>query len=163
MLEKEYKKLLKIKMLILDFDGVLTNNKVTISDQGIEYVQCDRSDGIGIKNLINKNIPIYIVSSEKNPVVKHRADKLGIPCIQSVNDKSTVLNDLVAKHNVSLEDIAFVGNDINDIPALEIVGVPIGVQDCHSDIEKYILFKTDNTGGNGAVREICDIICKIYK
>jgi YrbI family 3-deoxy-D-manno-octulosonate 8-phosphate phosphatase len=160
MLPKEYKKLLNIKMLVLDFDGVLTNNKVTVSDQGREYVLCDRSDGIGIKNLKDKNILIYIVSSEKNPVVKHRADKLGIPCIQSVADKSIVLNDLAAKYGFSLEEIAFIGNDINDIPALEIVGVPIGVQDCHVDIEKHILFKTTSTGGNGAVREICDIICK---
>ncbi len=160
MLPKEYKKLLNIKMLVLDFDGVLTNNKVAVSDQGREYVLCDRSDGIGIKNLKDKNILIYIVSSEKNPVVKHRADKLGIPCIQSVADKSIVLNDLAAKYGFSLEEIAFIGNDINDIPALEIVGVPIGVQDCHVDIEKHILFKTTSTGGNGAVREICDIICK---
>lgn len=160
MLPKEYKKLLNIKMLVLDFDGVLTNNKVAVSDQGREYVLCDRSDGIGIKNLKDKNILIYIVSSEKNPVVKHRADKLGIPCIQSVADKSIVLNDLAAKYGFSLEETAFIGNDINDIPALEIVGVPIGVQDCHVDIEKHILFKTTSTGGNGAVREICDIICK---
>lgn len=160
MLPKEYKKLLNIKMLVLDFDGVLTNNKVAVSDQGREYVLCDRSDGIGIKNLKDKNILIYIVSSEKNPVVKHRADKLDIPCIQSVADKSIVLNDLAAKHGFSLEETAFIGNDINDIPALEIVGVPIGVQDCHVDIEKHILFKTTSTGGNGAVREICDIICK---
>lgn len=160
MLPKEYKKLLNIKMLVLDFDGVLTNNKVAVSDQGREYVLCDRSDGIGIKNLKDKNILIYIVSSEKNPVVKHRADKLDIPCIQSVADKSIVLNDLAAKHGFSLEETAFIGNDINDIPALEIVGVPIGVQDCHIDIEKHILFKTTSTGGNGAVREICDIICK---
>ena len=157
---KYLKQLVNTKLLILDFDGVLTNNKVHISDQGNEYVTCSRSDGIGIGNLLKHDILVYIVSTERNLVVTKRAEKLNVPCLQAVEDKGEAILELAKKLSISPKNITFIGNDINDISGLSVVGTAVGVQDCHNDINDYILLKTENNGGNGAVREICDLICK---
>lgn len=155
---KYLEKLINAKLLILDFDGVLTDNKVHISDSGNECVTCSRSDGIGIANLLKRNIGVYIISTERNIVVTKRAEKLKIPCIQAVDNKGEAIQELSEKLSIPLKDMIFIGNDINDISGLSIVGVPIGVQDSHTDIENYILFKTESNGGDGAVREVCDLI-----
>lgn len=149
-----------VELVIFDFDGVFTDNRVYISSQGIESVKCWRSDGLGLSRLKSLNIPIYIVSSEKNPVVSVRAEKLAIPVMQAIDDKSEAVEKICSDLNVSLENTMFVGNDINDIPALKIVGFPVGVADIYSEAESYIHLKTAAKGGQGAVREICDCIYK---
>ncbi len=148
----------KIKLLFLDFDGVLTDNFVYVSESGIESVRCYRSDGIGISNLIKEGIKVCIVSTETNNVVLKRAEKLKIPCFNSVKDKTKVVIDYSNKLNVKIEDVAFLGNDINDIDALKLVGFPLGVSDCFPELDEIIVYKTNKKGGEGAVREICDKI-----
>ncbi len=149
-------------MICFDFDGVFTNNSVIVREDGIESVVCSRFDGIGIGYLKKLNIRSYIISSEKNDVVKKRAEKIKIECINSVNDKAAEIISLSDKFSIDLKNIMFVGNDVNDIPALEIVGIPVGVSDSHKDILDYVNYLTNKKGGEGAVREICDIFLSLY-
>lgn len=147
-----------IKLLVLDFDGVLTNNYVWITEDGLESVRCNRSDGIGLSRLRSLGIQTYIVSTEKNKVVSTRANKLNTPVLQGVEDKKDAILKLSNELDIPLKNIAFLGNDINDIPAFEVVGLPIGVADSFEEIYSKIVYKTKKNGGEGAVREICDLI-----
>ncbi|OYY99416.1 MAG: 3-deoxy-D-manno-octulosonate 8-phosphate phosphatase [Sphingobacteriia bacterium 28-36-52] len=147
-----------IKLLVLDFDGVLTNNYVWITEDGLESVRCNRSDGIGLSRLRSIGIQTYIVSTEKNKVVSTRANKLRTPVLQGVEDKKDAILKLSNELDIPLNNIAFLGNDINDIPAFEVVGLPIGVADSFEEIYSKIVYKTKKNGGEGAVREICDLI-----
>ena len=147
-----------IKLIIFDFDGVFTNNKVIVSESGVESVICNRSDGIGLSRLREIGVNSYIVSTEKNPVVLKRAEKLKINCYNDVSDKSKIVKEISMVEKVDLKNVCFVGNDINDIPALKICGFPVGVKDSYDEIKPYIKFTTKNKGGEGAVREICDLI-----
>ena len=147
-----------VKIVILDFDGVLTDNYVYINQLGVETVRCYRSDGIGISNLKKLGVKFFIVSTESNIVVKERAKKLKIDCYYNVGDKDKVVREISINTKINLENILFIGNDINDIPALKIVGFPCAVNDCFYEIEKHVVFKTNKSGGLGAVRELCDLI-----
>lgn len=159
--QKEIVALLKkSKCIYFDFDGVFTDNKVYVSEDGKESVLCSREDGMGISLLKKLNIPAYVVSTEINPVVSARAKKLGLLCYQGVSDKAKLIKGLARQDKIKLEEAIFVGNDINDINALEIVGLPIIVNDAHNDVKEYAKYITKNKGGNGAVREICDLLYK---
>ena len=147
-----------IKLIGFDFDGVFTDNTVYTQEDGSESVRCWRSDGLGLSKIKSLGIKIYIISTEINPVVSMRAQKLDIPCLQNIENKADALIGLSKKLNISLENSAFVGNDINDIPAFEIVGISIGVADSHESIDPFIDYKLNTAGGYGAVREICDLI-----
>tara|TARA_B100000780_G_scaffold263367_1_gene217215 strand:- start:15072 stop:15578 length:507 start_codon:yes stop_codon:yes gene_type:complete len=151
-----------IELVVFDFDGVFTNNFVYVDEHGVEQVRCNRSDGLGLKKLKEININSYIVSTETNNVVQARAKKLGISCLNAIEDKGSAVKDLVKSLNIDLGRVMFVGNDINDIPAFKAVGFPVGVADSYNDIDEYILFKTIRLGGCGAVREICDMIYSQY-
>ena len=151
-------KLSNIKLAIFDFDGVFTNNKVIVSEDGFESVVCCRSDGIGLSRINQIGIKSYVISSELNPVVKARCKKLKIPVIQGVENKKKAIEELCKSINISPKECLFLGNDINDICALEIVGCPIGVADAYEEINNYIIHKTKTRGGEGAVREVCDLI-----
>ena len=148
----------KVKLVIFDFDGVFTDNSVYISQDGIESVKCHRSDGLGISRLRSLKIPSYIISTESNIVVTVRAKKLKIPVFQNIKDKSETVKLLCKDLSIKLENTMFVGNDINDIPALKIVGFPVAVFDAYEEISSHVIFKTKKSGGFGAVREICDLI-----
>ena len=148
----------QIKLLVLDFDGVLTDNFVYVSENGIESVKCNRSDGIGISRIKKLGIKVIIISTEKNKVVTVRANKLKVDVIQGVNDKKIAVKSISKKLDIPLTKIAFLGNDINDIPAFEIVGYPMGVLDSYKEILPFINFQTQKKGGEGAVREVCDLI-----
>jgi 3-deoxy-D-manno-octulosonate 8-phosphate phosphatase (KDO 8-P phosphatase) len=154
----ENNRLRDVQIVAFDFDGVFTDNRVITSQDGTESVSCWRSDGIGISRLNKIGIKTVIISTETNPVVKIRAEKLKIQCYQAIEDKSAKILELCENYNISTKNTMFVGNDINDIPAFKSVGMPVGVQDCYLEIEPYILFKTNKPGGYGAVREICDLI-----
>ena len=147
-----------VKFVAFDFDGVFTNNSVFVSENGEETVQCNRSDGIGLARLQEVNVKFYIISTESNKVVSQRAKKIKSPVIQNVKDKALVLKQICKKEGFKLKETMFVGNDINDLPALKIVGYPVGVNDSYSEIDGFIKFRTKKKGGMGAVREICDLI-----
>ena len=147
-----------IRLVIFDFDGVFTDNKVIIDEQGKESVVCSRSDGLGLSRLKQIGIESLILSAEINKVVRSRARKLKIKCINACQNKFKVLFKEIKKRKLVLEQVAYVGNDINDLECLKAVGLPIAVRDAHSDIIRYAKFRTKLRGGQGAVREICDVI-----
>jgi YrbI family 3-deoxy-D-manno-octulosonate 8-phosphate phosphatase len=150
----------RIRLIAFDFDGVFTDNMVYVSEDGSEAVRCFRSDGIGLHKLKKLGIETVIISTEANPVVSARARKLKIHCVQDCPDKRAVLEDIAREKNITLSEVAFVGNDINDLPCLECVALPIVVQDAHKDVVSTALYQTKNPGGHGAVREICDLFGK---
>jgi YrbI family 3-deoxy-D-manno-octulosonate 8-phosphate phosphatase len=151
----------KIRLIAFDFDGVFTDNMVYVFQDGSEAVRCNRSDGIGLQKLKRRGIETVIISTEANPVVTARAQKLKIRCFQNCKDKRNTLEKLSGELGISLDEVAFVGNDINDLPCLNLVGLPIVVNDAHPDVVALARCQTKNPGGYGAVREVCDIFEKV--
>jgi YrbI family 3-deoxy-D-manno-octulosonate 8-phosphate phosphatase len=147
----------KIRLVAFDFDGVFTDNMVYVLQDGSEAVRCNRSDGIGLQKLNRMGIETIIISTESNPVVSARAQKLKIRCIQNCEDKRQTLTNVAEEFGISLDEIAFVGNDINDRSCLTSVGFPIVVQDAHPEVISLAAYRTEAGGGHGAVREICDL------
>ena len=152
-----------IKAVVFDFDGVFTDNSVLISEDGKESVLCNRSDGIGLEMLRSLGIPMTIISTEKNPVVAIRAKKLKLSVAHGVESKIKEIEKFSKSINVDYEDIAFLGNDINDAECMEKVGFPIAVADAVEDIKKISLFILSKIGGKGAVREFCELLFNAYK
>jgi YrbI family 3-deoxy-D-manno-octulosonate 8-phosphate phosphatase len=143
-------------LLILDFDGVLTDNRVWTSQDGVESVVSSRSDGLGIA-LLRDVVPIAVVSTEVNLVVSRRCAKLGIPCVQAVGlDKTAAVRALFDEHQVEPERVAYVGNDVNDLGALDLVGYPIAVADAHVRVREAARLVLTSAGGHGAVRELAE-------
>jgi 3-deoxy-D-manno-octulosonate 8-phosphate phosphatase (KDO 8-P phosphatase) len=157
-MKKKLSDLRFVKLAIFDFDGVFTDNCVYVNQDGVESVRCWRSDGLGIANLLSAGVEILILSTETNPVVTARANKLKIACMQGVQDKANAIFSLSKELNINLNEIVYVGNDSNDICALKIVGFPIAVSDANPDIRKHVFYTTKKAGGLGAVREVCDLI-----
>lgn len=147
-----------IDLLIFDFDGVMTDNRVLVFDDGQEAVMCNRSDGLGIDMLKKSGVRVIVVSTEKNRVVAARCNKLGIDYHHGVDDKSEIVKKEALKNGGTLEQTVYVGNDVNDLPAIEIVGYSIGVADSHPKILKKVDLILNSKGGNGAVREVADLI-----
>lgn len=146
-----------IRLVAFDFDGVFTDNMVYVFEDGREAVRCTRSDGLGLSKLKGLGVAAVIISTETNPVVGARSRKLAIQCVQGCADKRAALDTLAADSRISLAQVAFVGNDINDLPCLTSVGLPIVVRDAHPDVVPHARYQTDRPGGRGAVREVCDL------
>tara|TARA_B100001250_G_scaffold413855_1_gene449481 strand:+ start:545 stop:1009 length:465 start_codon:yes stop_codon:yes gene_type:complete len=148
----------KIKLIVYDFDGVMTDNKVYVNEEGNEMVQVNRADGLGVSEIKKRGIGQIIISTEKNPVVSIRADKLNIECLQAIDDKEIALTNYCEKRGIDFEHVAYVGNDINDIDAMKIVGFKFCPSDSHESIKKISdhVFKT--SGGNGVIRELLELI-----
>ena len=147
----------RIRLVAFDFDGVFTDNMVYVLQDGTEAVRCFRSDGIGLHKLNRLGVETVIISTEANPVVSARAHKLKIRCIQNCRDKRAALVDIANEKKISLQEVAFVGNDVNDLACLECVALPIVVQDAYPEVVRTALYQTRRPGGHGAVREICDL------
>jgi len=147
-----------IRIIFYDFDGVFTDNYVLTDSHGIEYVRCSRLDGFGISRLRSLGLIQLIISTETNPVVSRRAEKLQLPVHQSVGDKAEAVTRLCSDYGIKLEHAAFVGNDINDIGAMRSVGIAFAVADSYPLVFEHAAVVTDRHGGHGAVREICDLI-----
>jgi N-acylneuraminate cytidylyltransferase len=153
----------KVRLLVLDFDGVLTDNRVFVSQDGTESVACSRGDGFGIGLLLQAGIEVVVVSKEQNPVVTARCRKLSIPCIQSCDDKLPVVKKLAADRGLAPGQLAYVGNDLNDLECLRWVGIPVGVADSVDAVRAAVKWLTRAPGGHGAVREVCDLILQHHK
>ena len=147
------------KYLLLDFDGVLTTNKVLVNSEGEEFVVCSRSDGIGLSRIKRLGIQPIVISTESNLVVSKRCEKLNINCYQSIDNKLEYARSLQESSIIDLDKSIFIGNDINDITLLSAVALPVVVNDCWPDLlDLEISYRTQRNGGCGAVREVCDII-----
>jgi 3-deoxy-D-manno-octulosonate 8-phosphate phosphatase (KDO 8-P phosphatase) len=150
-----------VRLAVFDFDGVFTDNRVWVFQDGREAVACSRADGIGLTRLQLAGVAVQVLSTEPNPVVAARCAKLRIPCIQDSSDKLLELRSIAQRQAYARESVAYVGNDINDLECLVWAGVPIVVRDAHPSVADKGLYRTQALGGLGAVREVCDLIVAI--
>ena len=147
-----------IDLVILDFDGVLTDNRVYVMEDGREAVACHRGDGWGIGILGQAGIEVMILSTESNPVVSARATKLGIECLQGCEDKASAMSGIINRKKVNPSRVMYVGNDTNDASAMALVGHPAAPADAHPSILRIAKTVTKAKGGYGVVREIADLL-----
>lgn len=160
-----------VHTIAFDFDGIFTDNKVYFTQEGIEIIRCDRSDSLGLdilKNFIKKNkwdLDYFILSREKNNVVSERAKKLGIKCFSNIKNKKDFLMEYLSKKNENIDDVfggfIFLGNDLNDLDAINLAGFAIAPLDCHPIIKNNVDLIINKEGGNGFVREFIEILINI--
>jgi 3-deoxy-D-manno-octulosonate 8-phosphate phosphatase (KDO 8-P phosphatase) len=155
-------RLSQVKLLALDVDGIMTDGGLYYTDSGEVITKFNVKDGQGLKLLMQAGIEVAIVSANSSSATLHRAQKLGIVhTFLGIEDKLTVLKDLCQKLSLSLSQVAYAGDDINDLPILRVVGCPFTVADAMSINKTYAIYVTNLLGGQGAVREICDLIISI--
>lgn len=151
----------RIQLLVMDFDGVLTDGYVYVDQDGKETVRCSRKDSLGILMLQKCGVQVVVISKETNPVTQVRCKKIGVECYHSIasgEGKKEILERLIFSLSISLGNVAYVGDDVNDLQVMRIVGLPIAVRDAHPIIKKNSLFVTREVGGNHAIREVCEKI-----
>lgn len=145
-----------IDLIIYDFDGVLTDNKVLVMEDGREAVFCNRSDGLAISKIKQIGTSQMIVSTEVNKVVEVRAKKLEIPVLQNVNNKKALVEKYCQEQNIDLNKVIYVGNDFNDLEVMKIVGFPVAPADATEEIKDIARIITKAKGGEGVIRELLD-------
>ena len=149
-----------IDCIIYDFDGVMTDNRVLVDQNGIESVFVNRSDGYGIARIKEMGIAQVIVSTEVNPVVERRAEKLRLEVIHGVSDKESAVREYCEKHRYILDRVIFMGNDLNDMSAMRIVGHKAAPADAEKEILEIADWISEKNGGCGAVRDLYRELCK---
>ncbi|MBF0239531.1 MAG: HAD hydrolase family protein [SAR324 cluster bacterium] len=150
----------KVKCVVFDFDGVFTDNRVIVNENGMEAVLCNRSDGIGLGRVRKLGISMFVLSTETNPVVSKRCEKLHLECIQGCVEKHQTLEILLKERCISPEETLFLGNDVNDLECLKMVGFPVVVADAYPEVKEVACWITNRNGGDGAVRELCDLVAE---
>lgn len=143
-----------IKLIVYDFDGVFTDNKVIVREDGMESVTVNRADGMAIGMIKNKGIKQVIFTTETNRVVEARAKKLNIPVIKGLDDKKKTLLSYCEDHEIPLESVVYVGNDINDMEAMKSVGYPVCPADATEEVKKISKIIITVPGGAGVIREL---------
>jgi len=150
--------LAEIRFVVFDFDGVFTDNRVWTNEQGEESVACWRGDAHGLRRLEEVGVEHLIISTEVNLAVGARAKKIRASCIQGVEDKPPVLREEVTRRGFTLEETAYLGNDVNDAGCLEIVGLPVVPADAWPEVVPLARLVLTRPGGYGCVREFCDAV-----
>jgi YrbI family 3-deoxy-D-manno-octulosonate 8-phosphate phosphatase len=150
----------KVDLLVLDFDGVLTDNRVWVDQDGHELVAANRSDSYGVNLLRQAGVETIVISKETNPVVSARCRKMNITCIQGEDDKATALKKILHERNIDPKCVVYCGNDINDLPCFSLVGWSVAVADSIPEVARQADFVVSRDGGRGAVRELCDLILR---
>ncbi len=151
----------KIKLLIMDVDGVMTDGRIIMNDEGHETKNFNVRDGHGIKVLQRYGIKVALLTGRESKVVKHRAKDLDIKDVyQKVYNKKDVFEKILKKYKMSADEAAFIGDDIIDIPVLRRAGFSVAVADAVNAVIESVDYVTKNKGGNGAVREVCEMILK---
>ncbi len=148
-----------VKLLALDFDGVLTTNQVYVFEDGSEAVICSRADGVGIAKVKALGIYVVVISAETSPVVEARCQKLRLDFWAGVENKLQVLEAVASSRGIALADVAYVGNDVGDLECLKAVGHPYVVADAMPEVRPHAT-TLSHKGGEGAVREVCELIYK---
>lgn len=144
--------------MVYDFDGVMTDNRVLVLQDGTEAVFANRSDGWGTEQLRNAGYRQIILSTESNPVVSARAKKLQIEVLHGSDDKARDLTAYCKLHGIDLQNVLYVGNDVNDLDAMRMVGFPVAPADAHPYVLKIAKHVTKARGGEGVIKEVSEIL-----
>ncbi len=152
-----------VSLVVFDFDGVMTDNRVWVNQNGVEMVAANRGDGMGVEMLLKAGIKAVIISTESNSVVAARAKKLGLPYFHGVGNKAATLQAYLEKEDLAASETIYVGNDVNDLPCFPIVARAVVVADAHPDVLRQADQILTHKGGHGAVREICDALLARYR
>jgi YrbI family 3-deoxy-D-manno-octulosonate 8-phosphate phosphatase len=150
--------LTEIRLVVFDFDGVFSDNRVWTNDRGEEAVACFRGDSQGLRRLDEVGVDYFILTSETNDAVPARAKKIRAECIRGIEDKLPVLEGELERRGVSLAETAYLGNDVNDAECLAAVGVPVVPSDAWAEVVPLAKIVLTRAGGHGCVREFCDSV-----
>lgn len=149
----------QIKLVIFDVDGVLTNGSLFYGDDGQEYKAFHSRDGHGMKMLQKSGVEIGIITGRTSKVVEHRMENLGVQHVyQGKLEKLPAFEELISKLGVKPDEVAYVGDDVVDLPILTRVGLAIAVADAHNLVKQHAHWQTPHGGGQGAAREVCELI-----
>ena len=148
----------QVDLVVMDFDGVMTDDCVIVDQNAVESVRCSRSDGLGLRMLEAKGVKRVVLSSERNPVVIQRCKKLGLDCIHGVLKKGEILENYLKENQINPKNVVYIGNDINDLPCFPLVGCAVCPADAHWKVKVEADMVLTRSGGNGAVRELCDML-----
>lgn len=149
----------KISLLVMDFDGVLTDNRVWVNDKGEESIAANRSDSLGLSILREKaGVECLVISKERNKVVEARCHKMQVPFMQAVDDKAAALKNVILEKKLTSSEVIYMGNDTNDLPCFPLVGYTVAPADAHPEVARQADLVLTLKGGHGAVRELCDIL-----
>jgi N-acylneuraminate cytidylyltransferase len=154
-----------VKLIVCDFDGVVTDNLVITDQDGREMVSASRSDSMYIKTLREKGVEVMVLSSEANPVVLARSKKMGVEAIHNVGleDKGRVLSELLDRKKIRAEQVIYLGNDLNDLPCFEVAGWNVAVADAYPEVLRAADCVLSKMGGRGAIRELCEMVLNKLK
>ena len=148
-----------VKLLICDVDGVMTDGGLFFGDNGLEYKAFHSRDGLGIKMLQRSGIPLAVITARTSDVVKHRMKNLNIDLVfQGQQNKVQAFEALCQTQNLTAEQIAYVGDDLVDMPVMKRVGLSIAVADAHDLVRQHAHWITRHGGGHGAVRDVCELL-----
>lgn len=151
----------KIKLLLLDVDGVLTDGSIIYDDMGSQIKVFNVKDGLGIRLLMLSGVQVGIATGRRSKALLHRCENLGISLIlDGLSSKADVLNAIFKQTGILADEIAFVGDDLMDLPLMQKAGISIAVADAHELIRRHADMVTRASGGKGAVREICETVLK---
>ena len=150
--------LAEIRLVVFDFDGVFSDNRVWTNERGEESVACWRGDALGLRRLDEVGVSYVVITQERNEAVPARARKIRIECICGIDDKLPVLREQVERHGVTLAETAYVGNDVNDAECLAAVGLPVVPADAWHEVVPLAALVLTRPGGYGCVRELCDAL-----
>jgi len=154
-------RLARIRLLLLDVDGVLTDGRIIYDSQGVETKAFDVKDGHGLKLLQRAGIAVGIITGRQSPVVDIRARELGIEIVyQGAKDKLVPFGEILAKLGLTAEEVAYVGDDLPDLPVMRRVGWAAAPSDAIEEVKPYAHYVTVRPGGRGAVREVCDLLLR---
>lgn len=153
----------EVRMVVLDFDGVLTDNRVWVDKGGHEWVAAHRGDGWGIARLKEAGVEVIVLSTETDPVVAARCEKLGVESVQGLEDKTNTLKNVMADKGVAAEQTVYMGNDVNDTACFSMVACALVPVDAHPEARRQADIRLSRRGGHGAVRELCDMILERWR
>jgi len=150
-----------IKLVILDVDGVMTDGRIVIDDNGVETRNFDIKDGMGVVVMMMSGVEVAIITSKKSGAVRHRAEELKIKRFhEGIKKKTEPYEEMLREMGISDAEVAYVGDDLVDLSMMKRVGLPIAVNDAVEDVKKHAAYVTTARGGYGAVREVAEMILK---
>ncbi|MCY3859743.1 MAG: HAD-IIIA family hydrolase [Gammaproteobacteria bacterium] len=150
-------RLCRVRLVVLDVDGVLTNGELMFDSLGTEYKAFNVHDGYGLRKLLGANVAIGIITGRESPIVASRARELDIAhVIQGASSKAEALSRLLSELNLSEEQTLFIGDDEPDLPAMKMAGISVAVANAVEVVKENADWVTVRSGGEGAVREVCD-------